>query len=68
MAAVRGRPSGLPGFPIVPVSSLRTAATHSPGNERGSSLTLGAKRMSVFDESTLHVLALSTHAFAGGAQ
>lgn len=41
---------------------------HSPGNERGSSLTLGAKRMSVFDGSTLYVLTLGTHAFAGGAQ
>jgi|UPI0002F13D73 hypothetical protein len=38
MAAVRGRPSGLPGFGgFIRFSSLRTAATLSSGSENGGS-------------------------------
>lgn len=66
MAAVRGRSSDLPGFLLSRFLSLRTAATLSPENERGST-QIGVSSMDVLTQY-LHPATLCTKAQAGGAQ
>ncbi|AVO61039.1 hypothetical protein C6Q18_24810 [Pseudomonas chlororaphis subsp. piscium] len=58
---------GPAGFLLSRFTNLRTAATHSLGNERGSSIYIGASRMEVLTQY-LYLAISSLPVITGGAQ